>query len=383
MFIITVGCSGKFDKKNVDDMNVLHINIDSLISQKPIYYSQLFTGYRIIPLETKEECVFNRISNLKILNDTFFVFDANGTKTLFLFSMEGKFINKISKIGRGPGESINPVDFDIDSTEKKLIIGDFTSHKLSFYNTRGIFLKELVLPESFISFVTSKDGVYLFTPFPIRNNKDESLIHQFNRKGEAISKYIKYSETKKGPEILWLQDYGYFFNNGNDIRFFMHYSDTIFTIKNSTIKPFIALETKKYRLTDDDMTLIRNSNEPHKRGIDKLFGVNRYSENKSVALFSFFIGPGEYYAFYNFKRKATLCSSRFVDDITYIYPSLLRIYGNHILATFDPQQLAYLRERIASGKINLPEDLKKTLSKIPYDNNPVLVIYDLKPGYTE
>ena len=53
---------------------------------KPIYFSELFSDFHIIPLETKEECLINQIDNIKLINDTICILDRYPTKSIFLFS---------------------------------------------------------------------------------------------------------------------------------------------------------------------------------------------------------------------------------------------------------------------------------------------------------
>lgn len=55
----------------------------------------------IIPLETKDECLFRRIFNLYVSENYIFL---NTGSAVFQFDRSGKYVQSISRLGQGPGE---------------------------------------------------------------------------------------------------------------------------------------------------------------------------------------------------------------------------------------------------------------------------------------
>lgn len=72
-----------------------------------------FRGVEITPLETTEASLLSYPELLKTCRDTLFVFDRSNS-SLLLFAPDGKFIRRIGRIGRGPGEYLRARDFLID-----------------------------------------------------------------------------------------------------------------------------------------------------------------------------------------------------------------------------------------------------------------------------
>ena len=60
-----------------------------------------------IVLETTPESTIGTIDKLIVRENKIYIMDKEITKSLFVFSIEGKFLYKINRAGRGPGEYIS------------------------------------------------------------------------------------------------------------------------------------------------------------------------------------------------------------------------------------------------------------------------------------
>lgn len=379
MYAIFAGSCIHF-RQDENNCELINLQIDSLISEKNLYYSDLFSDFQVIPLETKENCIFSHIDNFRLINDTLYIFDRFTTKSIYLFSKEGKFLNKICKIGRGPGEYLMPSDFDIDENERNILIFDYQIGKLNYYDYQGSFQKNISFKGRFQSFILNGDFIYLFRPYPpqLKDKKNDQLLYQYNKKGEELSKHIKYSEIKKGPILVQFFKGGNFFKGNNDVKFYMPFCDTIFSIKGNTIQPFMLLSTNKYKVTDNDLSEIVKNLNPMLLRMDKLSHIREYSENNNLAFFKFFINTNEYKTFYYFKSKKTICTCRLVDDLTYTGPWLFRLDNNIMLAAINPIQIPKFKEAISSGKVKLSKEKKAELLGISDYNNPIIVLFNVR-----
>ena len=73
--------------------------------------TSIFKDVRTIILETREDCLIGRIESLQVFDERIYILDSRKAKSLFVFDMEGKFIQKIGSYGNGPGEYNEPLDF--------------------------------------------------------------------------------------------------------------------------------------------------------------------------------------------------------------------------------------------------------------------------------
>ena len=79
---------------------------------RDIKLSDIADEVQYIPLETNSECILSKGYTIVPTKDYFFI--ADGEKPLFVFDREGKFVRKIGKVGKGPGEFHNGNQFHID-----------------------------------------------------------------------------------------------------------------------------------------------------------------------------------------------------------------------------------------------------------------------------
>ena len=86
-----------------------------------------------IVLETTPESTIGTIDKLIVRENNIYILDKEITKYLFVFSIEVKFLYKINRAGRGPG-NIYPYDFSIDNSKNEILIWDIDQKKILFYN---------------------------------------------------------------------------------------------------------------------------------------------------------------------------------------------------------------------------------------------------------
>ncbi len=97
---------------------------------------------RYLQLETTEECLIGHISKIKGDGTSVFILDGKNA-TVFRFSQkDGSFLCKYGRRGRGPGEVIYPTDFALDSKRKEVCLYDSSGGKLLYYAYDGTLLRE-------------------------------------------------------------------------------------------------------------------------------------------------------------------------------------------------------------------------------------------------
>ena len=71
--------------------------------------------------------------------------DKDITQTIYIFDKSGKFIRKINKKGRGPGEYLSLNDVAVDVSNKRLIVHDDMAQKISIFTYEGEFIEKIRL----------------------------------------------------------------------------------------------------------------------------------------------------------------------------------------------------------------------------------------------
>lgn len=365
------------------------ILLDNVLSEEPIYFSRLFSNCHLIPLETNEDCLINSIADIRIENNIIYLTDRQAfSGRILMFSMTGQYLSKVDKNGIGPYEYTRFTCYDIDQQQKKIAVFDRSKKKLNFYDFQGKFKNELLLNFNYSGFNLSKNHIFLYKDPLDRLSEDfdnDYVVHILDYAGNSQGKLLKSSETKfldvPGVNVGSV----YFFEYDNEVRFHPSYSDTIYSIKDQTIRPFLIIDSKKYRLTDDDFKMINNDLRNRGTGqpplistIEKLTNFDYYAENNELIFFRFRLGvKGFYFTFYDKISGKTLCSNWHRDDLTNINPNIISLNENNVLAYISPSRFSAIKKDIMAGKIKLTPENKQILERVSELDNPVIVILTL------
>lgn len=108
-------------------------DVKSLRSSKELFdYPGQLT---YIPLETNPNCVIGAVNKIILTSDYIFVFSRDA---LYQFDTNGKYIKKISSLGRGPAEYSIIIDVAVDEAQGQVLICDL--QKINIYDLSGGYL---------------------------------------------------------------------------------------------------------------------------------------------------------------------------------------------------------------------------------------------------
>lgn len=141
-------------------------------------FGDLFTLKRTVHLETSKESLIGTVETLDYLPDRkmFLIFDQATTKTIFLFDDKGKFLTKIGRKGKGPGEITDPYAVAFD--HNRIVVYCWPPPRLLFFTFEGTYLEEISFMEKDWDFnpgkmVLWKNDLYVYTNDPYRRTSPD------------------------------------------------------------------------------------------------------------------------------------------------------------------------------------------------------------------
>lgn len=394
--LIFAMCQGKKDNRNSilsstsKNNELIEINIDDLDDNTPILFSSVFKNFKLTPLETRNECLIGRISKMEVIDDTLYILDSNIAKSLFLFDREGKFIQKIGKIGKGPGEYIQPAFFSVNYKEKQILILDTKQQKIIRYASNGDFINEFKLEKDLL-------------PIQIATQKDLIYIDQLNSK-YMPSDYLLYALDKSGKiKTSWLSSMIYqlgfkhpvnnsfnFFTTTTDIKYVKPFFDTIFSISENQIKPYLHVHTTN-KVTKQDMVEINGFNDTKQylnfsKKYNKFLGITDYMESNRLVMFKFRNHAETHNLFYYHSSNEIFCTTKFIDDLTLaVHPSIFYCtYKNNFISCIQsatPNAIESFIANVAEKRIKMTEKEKFALNGIKATSNPIIVFYECRENF--
>ena len=205
--------------------------------------SEITEKLDVVELETNNSSLINDITMVDTLNNHYLIADyENG---ILVFDKAGKFIRKIGKIGRGPGEVAHFMSFRIDRADNLIHLNSLSGPA---YDINGNFInkKSDHISNSGLSHISSN---YRF------NNVIYSLNHNF-----------------KGEDGLFLQDTYFVIQDLNT-----GVADSIFMYRHQTAYFSMNFNTNFVFQNGGQVYLFYSKNTQDVRDFDTLFFVNKYS----------------------------------------------------------------------------------------------------------
>lgn len=316
--------------------------------------SELFQVTNVVLSASSIESLVGTIYEIKYIGDTLFILS---DESLLLFKTDGRFITKIDKQGRGHGEYVGLMGFEIDQKNNNILI--FDRFGVLRYTMDGKFIDKAPIKGMPLEFALLPSGDYVFySPMDIDSLK---------------GLWITDSKGNYKRHLLTLEEYDLHIITGSNkltqindsvIGFMGPESpDLFYHIKDDTIVPsfYITSPLLKSKVQMDEVP-------------DELPAYTKARYWESDELFSFIlIGTADNIGirvFYNKKTGQIMhlhtTNKKASDDPDYKIPSFVNSYKN---CMFD---------YISVSKILKDENLKAQFPSITEDSNPVIQIYRSK-----
>ena len=337
------------------------------------------SNFKIRPLATIDSALIGRIAKIIYYENNLFIMDKK-QKAIFIYNMDGEFIRKIRKVGRGPEEYLCISDFTINQFNNHIEMTDGRS--LRSYDFYGNFIgKENIQAETgkFVHCITVIDSsTVAFLSF---NEEAGASIYSRDKKKFVVSQSLVPAWNKRK---IPFQTASPLYNNNNHNIYFEGFSNKIYQIDKNGFslkyewdfgdynfnydKPPLVNEFKKVSSSNE---FIKNKNL-YNKCLDKyIIPFQHHIENEKLIVTCFL-----------FKGKpATLVYNKLNNKYIIIKGDLSKLLmfskieiteSNEIIAVADPVLINKMPERWLVGSN------KKIVSNIKISDNPVIVSFKIK-----
>jgi len=320
--LLLVSCNAK-DSKHTD--TVLFVDLMSVDNLADFKLSNFGDSVRYVPLETTDSCLIGNDPQIKLLEDKIMVVTS---KQCLLFNKQtGKYVCSVGHIGDDP-EGYSSTDCSVDDAgfiyfvrlpgqlikydqagqmvgvievphdpiapnyfvcSDSIIIGHYSGYMgistraLVFFDTAGGVkdtIPSLIPPTSLFH---NEDIV----AFSILRNMDQ--LGLLAVKGIIIIRYKDQSQLMMAPNdpVLW--------KCKDEVRFRESFMDTIYTIRENRLEPYMIFGTRGERLSASNIL----SGDP------KAMGVSYVNENERLVFFQFIQGKQVYSGIYDKLKNDT------------------------------------------------------------------------------
>lgn len=257
LFFNMLSCTSNHnDLQKIDFPKTITLNILEAITDS-INISDIAEKIEYIPLQTKSNVLLGNISSFFVTKEDFFI-QTEDSGMVYRYDREGLFLNRMFKVGRGPGE-VRPNYFTVDNTKKQLYVLTYPSG-VYVYNYEGNFIKKIFITKvdkvDFTVSIGSFNNTFFYAQMPDPKIKFVYYCQDLNNDSIKFlyrnhNNYGKY-DKKIRPKLYSLNDFNYQITDSS-IFFKEKFSDTIFGLNKSFIaepRYIIDLGNQKMRWED-------------------------------------------------------------------------------------------------------------------------------------
>lgn len=371
--IAAFGCSesNTAEQENIGTASAEVMEIELKDMERQLIDSSLVKSVTYIPLETTAESLIGEVDKLLYKNGQYFVIDKSTSKSIFVFNEEGKYLYKINKLGHGSGEYIHPLDVDVDD-QGNVYVWDISGGKLIRYADKGTTFREKASDISFIDFAVL-DNQFVYNRVYTNGNVNSSIIIEDSLNGRK-SDFFPLREILDEISVP-----GYsqrLFSSDNSILYYHRFSKDIYKIDGNGLNKYAVLKTDLLPTVEFVKASMDNS---MKYLEDRKFikDIGYMYENNNILVMNIDQNAG--YNLIVSKRSGqkifcrTLGGSEVI-GVNYFYG----VKGNAFLSVLLPSQIKEDHTISLLKESKISEKDKKLLLSLDENQNPVIVISELK-----
>ena len=369
-FQFFTGCIEESKTPNIIENIAIDIDKDTFYSEFP--NSECFSNTQYIPLETNNNCLIATLDKVLFFNNSYYILDTKEDQVL-VFDKKGKFLSKIGRMGKGPGEFISVDDIAIKDNILYLLARD--SKKILSFDSGGTFLKEIKINAYCSNMIPGNNNdIYLYKNFS-RGDTDShtNILRVSINTGSVISEFHTIKESQSGQ--------GYsrttFTAHDNEIYCFFPNDYFIYKIENDSTIPAFRIDFGKENSLPEDSRYMNYDEIKQVTDIKKIGGIDRLIILNDNLIFSYVYTIFGNVAIYNFKTKNI--HKGYLNG-TLNFPLL----QGYFVGGFENKFNFATESRIVVHNLSVETEYKKAVenlsfsSNITREDNPILLITELK-----
>ena len=313
LFVIFSGAillSACHRNRPVTGLTVLHPPLQT--TEHLLHLSDIADSLSYIKLATDTSNLIGVIDKIIPLKDRILIVDKDITQTIYIFDKSGKFIRKINKKGRGPGEYLSLNDVAVDVSNKRLIVHDDMAQKISIFTYEGEFIEKIRL-----DFITTSIAYlgnnrlacycdYINNPnYSIRSKSPNLILFDLQTRKTQSKLFFNSTINRLGITGL-INNLSSTYSN-DTVHLIMPLNDTVYSICNNKVQPEYYVDlgvTPQMRELQRTASSSKSAQEASQEDSKPQYPVIcNMLESDSVVYLFYRHNNKSYYGFYNPRRK--------------------------------------------------------------------------------
>ena len=379
---LSISCNHLSNSAEADYSNVTQIQYDEK-AENFILIDQIVDRCSFVRLTSEQSSLIGKIDQLILCDSFIVVVDKRIAKSIFVFNHEGKFLNRISRLGNGPGEYLLINHVAINDNNQVCILDNIKA-RVTLFDISGKFISSQDLPFKSVKMEFLGNDNILFDVqdcSPISGNKKiiEKSCYVLTDSNFKVKYTFGEDHSYNNPSFqFYMED---FLKSDGKIFSRLDHGNTIFEFNRDSVIARYELSLKGEKL--------------YAPTIEDLSTPDLYTENrlkmpsfsgcfffcKDYSCFKMLFPEREDLYTWFFKSNKTgklLTLSTESDDavLSRFYDPLAKWNDNTLVQVPPTTLLSHKDEILSKSMVENPETLFDGLS---LEDNPVLFFYTFNP----
>ena len=380
VFLQLCACNSgkKLDKDN--SIKRIQVNPDKI---ERINMTDYFKYSSFIALETTDDNLIAHMNRVQFFDSKIYIMDGK-QNIIFIFDENGKYLNKIYRLGGGPEEYKKMDDFIIDPTTGYIRVYDGMTGQVFDYSSKGEFLGKRKAPEGDCYF-QMKNSKWLFYSGNGSSNQDGNFynLHICDEDFGIMQSFLPFNKNLAGYRFSHESTKGIFSEYRDTVYILPMLSNNIYWYNEKTNEPEI-----KYSIIFSGQNISYIDENSEEKEVEKFrhqvssgeiaAHIRGFYKLSSLVFFNFTYGGRLYYCLYDELTNQLKCDRRALLDENGLF-AFPEIYWsdkgqNRLMSIVDGGFFHAIKER---NKTN-PVIQEISAAVNVEDPNPILVFYDVK-----
>lgn len=360
------------DSTKKDELDIPTIPLEPGLENIPFSLSEIAGDIQIVHLETNTESSVGYFSSLAHLDETHIIFRSN--KTVLIFDQEGRFLNKIDALGKGPMEYNTISNIYVDQVRQQINIIDYEDIKV--YNYDGKYIETLKPPFRVTGMTRNDKGDFIFSSNQIYKEKRRRMLLLTD---SALN--VQHTFMSKNPDDCADINQNLFFSiHPYKVNSRLHYKepfvDTIYQVNTTDLIPHWAINMSGLGFTTCEGINTEKRREAVKNKIPPV-GIK---EIENYFFISYDFNKAKYTSLYDKRLKNFRFHRKFTrEDFPDTAKPILG-FANDLIEDSPLFWPVYVNEEVMVSLVDPISLGEKALTsfKCRKDDNPLLLIAKLK-----
>ncbi len=264
--------------------------------------------------------------------DNIYILDIYRSMSLFIFDKKGNHLNTINRPGRGPGEFLSPVDFEITDETQEIIIYDQAGLKLIFYDQDGNFKLEKTLNLNPDRFGHIKDKyIFLLGNFDENNGNKKLVVTDSTFK--VLESFVEMRSELIG---LHFDIPTNITKNKSTFLVTIPFDNTLYRLNSELELEKISIDFADFNISEAFYNKFPNKRDRYRLLDGKAYNVSTYFENEKIRFFTY-----NFNRKYNFYYKSLISGEEKHDSYSNIFQGIGPITGMPL--TLEQENLVWFQ----------------------------------------